>query len=67
MTQLPRRAVDSAVNAKVEANPDAYLEQYERDFGNEISTDNAAELFREYNSSPEARALHRKSVHHAAQ
>jgi hypothetical protein len=62
-----QRAVESAVNAKVEANPDAYLEQYERDFGNEISTDNAAELFREYNSSPEARALHRKSVHHAAQ
>jgi hypothetical protein len=62
--QLSEQAVREAVVALVEADPERYLSEYERTFGNVLNADNAATLFDVYNENP---AKYRVAVHPAAQ
>jgi len=47
-------------------NPEAYLDRYVEIFGNEIGSDNAAELFPDYSASREARRANRIAVARSA-
>jgi hypothetical protein len=58
------RAVRSTVISQVESDPERYLSEYARRFGNVLNADNAATLFPEYNENP---AKYREAVHPAAQ
>jgi hypothetical protein len=64
LSDAAERAVRKAVVAQVEANPERYLTEYTRQFGNILNADNAATLFSEYNQNP---AKYRVAVHPAAQ
>ena len=50
--------------AQVESNPEHFLLEYSKRFGNVLNADNAATLFDEYNVNP---AKYRVAVHPAAQ
>jgi hypothetical protein len=52
------------VVSRVEADPERYLSEYNRRFGNVLNADNAATLFPEYTENP---ARYRVAVHPAAQ
>ena len=58
------QAVRVAVMSRVEADPEYYLAEYTRRFGNVLNADNAATLFAQYNDDP---ARFRVAVHPAAQ
>ena len=58
------QAVREAVMSQVEADPEFFLSEYARRFGNVLNADNAANLFGEYNEDP---ARYRVAVHPAAQ
>jgi hypothetical protein len=47
---------------RVKANPQAFVDEYRERFGDHFNSDNAAELFPEYSSSPENRAKFRSAV-----
>jgi hypothetical protein len=64
LSDAAEQAVRKAVVSKVEANPERYLAEYTRQFGNILNADNAATLFPEYNANP---AKYRVAVHPAAQ
>jgi Zeta toxin len=50
------------VTARLRANPQALVNDYRRRFGDEFNPDNGAELFAEYNCSPQSRAKYRLAV-----
>jgi hypothetical protein len=58
------QAVRNAVVSQVEADPERYLSEYRRRFGNVFNADDAARLFPEYNENP---AMYRAAVHPVAQ
>ena len=58
------QAVRKAVASRVEADPEGYLSEHQRRFGNLLNADDAATLFPEYNVDP---ATYRAAVHPAAQ
>jgi len=66
---LPEREaqVQQRSIAAVRADPEGFIARYREEFGNRISTDDAAELFAEYNASRDARTANRVAVQKAAQ
>ncbi len=57
-------ATRAIILRRLEANPEEFLSEYTRQFGNVLNADSAATLFSEYNSNP---AKYRVAVHPAAQ
>lgn len=64
---LNAQDVRAAALQALHADPEKFLAEYTRRFGNVLNADSAAELFPEYAASLESRARFRVAVHPAAQ
>ncbi|HWD99691.1 MAG TPA: zeta toxin family protein [Bryobacteraceae bacterium] len=63
MRDADEQRTRETILAKLAEDPERYLEEYERRFGNVLNADNAATLFEEYEAD---RARYREAVHPAA-